>query len=68
MMAYASITHWTSANVECRPDWISGSATITIVTSSRSMNVAAQTTTSVHHFLSIAVSSPGFTVSPNRPV
>ncbi len=52
--AYASITHWMSEKLACREVAIFGSATFTIVMSSSSMNVATQTTISVHHLRSIS--------------
>ena len=58
--AYASRTHCTSLKLACRPAWIAGWATMTIVTSSSSMNVPVHTASSVHHFLSIgSPPSPG---------
>ena len=45
---YASIVHWTSEKLAPSEVWMSGRATITIVTSSRSMKVPRQTATSVH--------------------
>ncbi len=52
--AYASTTHWRLERLASRLFWIDGSATLTIVTSRRSMNVATQTAISVHHLRSIA--------------
>jgi hypothetical protein len=51
--AYASSTHCTSLSPACSPLWIAGWATVTIVTSSSSMNTPVQTATSVHHLLAI---------------
>ena len=56
--AYASRVHCTSLNDACRPAWIAGWATVTMVTSSSSMKVPRQTAISVHHFLSIDVDLP----------
>lgn len=56
--AYASITHCRSEKLECRSFWMSGRATFTIVMSSRSMNVAVQAASRVHHFRSILVAFP----------
>src|SRR5215212_6716737 len=49
---YASMTHWMSAKSACSDRPMSGSATLTIVMSSKSMNTATQTTMSVSHFRS----------------
>src|SRR3954447_16157775 len=51
--AYASTTHCRSDSDACRDFWMSGSATFTIVTSSRSMKTPVQTATSVHHLRSM---------------
>ena len=56
--AYASSVHCTSLNEACSPDWIDGCATMTIVTSSSSMKIPAQTAIRVHHFLSTGNSLP----------
>src|SRR5919197_719550 len=48
-IAYASTTHCRSSNDEPRSRSMYGSATFTTVMSSRSMNVAMQTATRVHH-------------------
>ena len=47
--AYRSITHCRSGKVVCSSRAMSGSATFTIVTSTSSMKVPAQTATSGHH-------------------
>jgi hypothetical protein len=47
--AYASTIHCRSEKLEFSACWISGRATVTIVTSSSSMNVPRHTATSVHH-------------------
>ena len=51
--AYASRTHCTSLKLACSPAWMAGWATMTMVTSSSSMNVPVHTASRVHHFLSI---------------
>src|SRR4051812_25180438 len=51
--AYASMTHCRSESVAPSDCWMSGSATFTIVTSSRSMKTPVQTATSVHHLRSM---------------
>src|ERR1700678_2087611 len=56
---YASITHWRSLKLACSDRWMSGSATLTTVMSSSSMNVAVQTAIRVHHLRS----SPGMSGS-----
>ena len=53
MSAYASTTHWISEKLAFSCLAMLGNATLTIVMSSSSMNVAVQTTTSVHHLRSI---------------
>jgi len=70
--AYASSTHCTSVKLACSPSWMAGWATTTIVTSSSSMNIPAQTASSVHHFLSIGflrdpAPSPGAADHAARP-
>ena len=52
--AYALMTHWMSEKLALSSEAIFGSATFTIVMSSRSMNVAMQTTIRVHHLRSIS--------------
>ena len=56
--AYASMTHSRSEKLECRWRWIVGRATCTIVTSTSSMNVAAQTATSVHQLRWVLSAAP----------
>jgi hypothetical protein len=56
LSAYASITHCRSDNEACNCRWISGSATLTIVISSNSMNTPSTTATRVHHFVCISFS------------
>ena len=51
--AYASTTHCRSENDAFSDLSIAGSATFTIVMSSRSMKIATHTASSVHHFRSI---------------
>ncbi len=46
-------THCRSAREKCRPFWIEGRATLTIVASRMTMNCATQTTMSVIHGLSV---------------
>src|SRR5262245_46217407 len=62
--AYASTTHWRSVKLAPRSSRIEGSATLTTVISSRSMKVAAETATSVHHLRAIGVDSLGGGVEP----
>ncbi len=52
---YASITHCTSVKEAPRSLWIEGSAVLTTVMSSRSMNVPTLTASRVHHFLAIPI-------------
>ena len=49
--AYASTIHCRSEKLAPSPRWISGSATVTMVISSSSMNMPRHTATSVHHLL-----------------
>ncbi|MFY9671447.1 MAG: hypothetical protein WAK44_26135 [Trebonia sp.] len=64
--AYKSITHCRSWNVVCSSRAMSGSATVTIVTSTSNMNVPAQTATNGHHFF---ISPPVmFDTHPGRNV
>ena len=51
--AYASMTHWRSASEAWNACWMYGSATLTIVMSSSSMNTPVQTASRVHHLRSI---------------
>ena len=51
---YESTTHWRSVRLAPRSRSISGSATFTIVMSSRSMNVAIETVINVHHLRAIS--------------
>ena len=51
--AYASTTHCRSLKLASRSRWISGSATLTMVMSSSSMNIATQVASRVHHLRSI---------------
>ena len=53
MSEYASTTHWRSVNEVCRSRWMRGSATFTIVMSSRSMKMATQTMIKVRHLRSM---------------
>src|SRR6185436_1504742 len=53
---YASTTHWRLDRLAFRSRWMSGSATFTIVMSSSNMNVAIETSSSVHHLRSITSS------------
>src|SRR5215208_565536 len=50
---YASTTHWRLERLAPRLDWMSGSATLTTVMSSSSMNVATHTASKVHHLRAI---------------
>ena len=54
MSEYASTTHWRSVKEAWSSFWISGSATLTTVMSSRSMKMATQTMTRARHFRSMA--------------
>ena len=47
------MTHWRSENDAPKACWMSGSATFTIVTSSRSMNTPTDTAVRVHHLRSM---------------
>ena len=47
------MTHCRLEKLASRSLWMSGRATLTIVMSIRSMNVAAQTASKVHHLRSI---------------
>ena len=47
MIAYASTTHWRSAEEKLRLDWIDGSATLTMLRSRITMNCATQQTTRI---------------------
>ncbi len=47
------MTHWTSLKLPCSELCMSGSATLTIVTSISSISVATQTQISVHHLRSM---------------
>src|SRR5215211_4822394 len=51
--AYASTTHWRSVKLPPRSRRIDGSATLTTVMSRRSMNVATEAATRVHHLRAI---------------
>jgi hypothetical protein len=51
---YASITHCRSVKLAPRSFWTEGSAVLTTVMSSSSMNVPMHTTISVHHLRSIS--------------
>src|SRR5262245_49667461 len=51
------MTHWRSDSVALSCCWMSGSATLTIVMSSRSMNTPVQTAARVHHLGSRPVSA-----------
>jgi hypothetical protein len=64
--AYASITHCRSASEAWKACWMYGSATLTIVMSSSSMNTPVHTASRVHHLRSIrstSCSSAGFEAS-----
>ena len=47
VIAYASTTHWRSAEEKLRLDWIDGSATLTMLRSRITMNCAMQQTTRI---------------------
>ena len=55
--AYASITHCRSASDAWNACWMYGSATLTIVMSSSSMNTPVQTASRVHHLRAIGATS-----------
>ena len=65
--AYASTTHCRSEKLECKAVWMSGNATLTIVMSSKSMNVPRQTATSVHHLSSAAPTVDGSVLAGRSP-
>ena len=55
------------AKLEWRSFWMSGRAPFTIVMSSKSMNVAVQAASNVHHFRSILLAFPVTAVLYQRP-
>ena len=58
--AYASMTHCRSASEAWNACWMYGSATLTIVMSSNSMNTPVQTASRVHHLRAIGATSYSF--------
>ena len=66
--AYASTTHCRSEKLAVSPVWMSGRATLTMVTSSSSMNVPRQTATRVHHLFPVPFEEPAGAASDPRSV
>ena len=63
---YMLITHCRLDGLNRSPRWIEGSATLTIVASSTTMNWATQTITTTSHGLTVPVGPPVTADSPGR--